>query len=60
MLTDEQITKFQKLYKAKFGKDIGRDEACEKGIKLIRIMQLTYRPITKVEFNKLQKNEAEN
>lgn len=44
MLSDEQITKFQVLYKNRFGREIGREEALEKGIKLIRLMQLVLTP----------------
>ena len=52
MLTEQQVTKYQELYKKRFGKEISRDVALEDGLKLIRIMQLTYRPI--------RKNETEN
>lgn len=55
MLSDQQITKFQKIYKARFHKTISREEACEKGIKLVRLMQIVYQPITKEEFKELQK-----
>jgi len=34
---DQQIIKFQTLYKNRFGKEISREEACEKGEKLIRL-----------------------
>jgi hypothetical protein len=32
MLSDEQIKKFQMLYKNRFGKEISREEAYEKGV----------------------------
>ncbi len=54
MLTEQQITKFQAIYKAKFHKDLSRKEALEKGIKLVRLMQIIYQPITKEEYQKLQ------
>lgn len=38
-LTDEQITKFQGLYRTQFGKTIDRQTAMELGIKLIEMMQ---------------------
>ena len=60
MLTDEQITKFQALYKNRFGKEIGREEAYEKGIKLIRLVRLTYKPMTEDEYRRIKERRAKN
>jgi len=49
MLSDEQIIKFQTLYKNRFGKEISRAAACEKGIKLIRLIELICKPMTEKE-----------
>lgn len=54
MLTDQQITKFQAVYKARFHKDLSREEAYEKGIKLVRLMQIIYKPMTESDYQKLQ------
>jgi len=59
MLSDEQITKFQNLYKNHFGKDITREEAYEKGAKLIRLVELIYKPMTEAEYQELQKRRKE-
>jgi len=59
MLSDEQVLKFQMLYKKRFGKEIGREEAYEQGIKLIRLMELIYKPMTKKEYDYLQKRRKE-
>jgi len=59
MLSDEQIVKFQTLYKNRFGKEISRKKAYEQGIKLIRLMRLIYKPMTKKEYNHLQKRRQE-
>jgi len=56
MLSNEQITKFQILYEKRFGKKISRQEAYEKGIKLIRLVELTYNPMTETEYNQLQEH----
>lgn len=53
-LSDEQVTKFQTLYKNRFGRDISREEAYEKGAKLLRLFQLIYHPITETEYELLQ------
>lgn len=55
MLSDEQITKFQTLYKKYFNKEINRKEAYEQGIKLVRLIELIYKPMTKKEYNQFQK-----
>jgi hypothetical protein len=55
MLSDEQITKFQTLYKNRFGREISREEAYEKGAQLVRLMQLIYKPITKDDYDRLHK-----
>ena len=39
MLTNKQVTKFQMLYQKHFGKKISKDEACDKRIKLINLIQ---------------------
>lgn len=59
VLDNEQITKFQTLYKSRFGKEISREEAYEKGAKLIRLVELIYRPMTEAEYKKLQERRQE-
>jgi len=59
LLTDKQIAKFQAIYKARFGKKISRAEALEKGIKLARMMQIIYKPMTKTDYNQLQQRRRQ-
>lgn len=59
MLSDEQITKFQMLYKKRFGKEISREEAYEKGIKLMRLVEIIYQPMTESEYRQLQERRKE-
>lgn len=59
MLSDEQITKFQTLYKGRFGKEISREEAYERGVKLIRLVELIYKPMTEAEYQQLQERRRE-
>jgi len=54
MLSDQQIKKFQTLYKKRFNKEISRGEAYEKGAKLIRLVELIYKPMSEGEYKKLQ------
>jgi hypothetical protein len=51
VLSDEQLKKFQSIYKSKFGKDISKEEAYEKGIKLFRLLDIIYKPMTQEDFN---------
>lgn len=54
MLSEERIIKFQALYKKNFGQELTREEAYEKGAKMLRIVQLTYKPITEKEYRDWQ------
>lgn len=55
MLSDERIVKLQALYKKHFGKELSKEDAYEKGAKLVRLVQLVYKPITEKEYQELQK-----
>ncbi len=52
-LANEQIEKFQLLYKKHYGIEIDKTEALEKGIRLIRLIEI----IAKNEAKKLQTND---
>ena len=54
MLSDEQITKFQALYKNRFGKEISREDAFEQGVKLLRLVELIYKPMTEKDLEILK------
>jgi hypothetical protein len=58
-LLDTDITKFQELYKSEFGKEISREEAYEKGMKLLRLMSIVYKPMTEDDFEFIQKHRQE-
>jgi len=59
MLTDTQTIEFQRLYQKCFGKEISREEAYEKGVKLVRLVRLIYKPMAEFEYQKLQKRRRE-
>jgi len=59
LLDNEQITKYQTLYKNRFGREISREEAYEQGAKLIRLIELIYKPITEAEYQLLQKRRQQ-
>lgn len=53
-LDDKQIQKFQLLWKQRFGEKISKSDALEKGIKLLRLVELVYHPISEAEYQELQ------
>jgi len=59
MLSDEQIKTYQTLYKNRFGKEISREEAYEQGVKLLRLIEIIYKPMTEEEFQKLQERRKQ-
>lgn len=59
MLPDEQITKFQMLYKNRFGKNISRGDALDKGAKLMRLVELIYKPMNDNEYQQLQERRRQ-
>ena len=54
MLSDKQIKKFRMLYKKHFGKNISKKEAYEKATKLIRLIELIYKPMTEDEYKRFK------
>ncbi|MCX6736522.1 MAG: hypothetical protein NTW73_00285 [Candidatus Parcubacteria bacterium] len=59
MLLDEDIVKFQVLYKSELGIEISREDAYEKGIKLLRLMSIVYKPMTEQEHELIQKHRKD-
>jgi len=58
-LTDEDIAKFQALYRSEFGMEITREAAYEKGIKLLGLMSIVYKPMTEKEYELVQKHRKD-
>jgi len=55
-LSSEDIEKFKSLYKMLFGKEVSNEDAYEKGIKLLRLMKVIYRPMTEKQYRAIQEN----
>lgn len=60
MLSDEDIQKYQEIYKINFGVNISQDQAYEQGAKLIRLIELIYKPISIKELNQIKQNDLTN
>ena len=59
MLSEDQISTYRLLYKNRFGKDISPEEAEEQGTKLIRLLELIYKPMSEAEYQQIQKRRQE-
>lgn len=59
MITDEHITQYQELYLQRFGKELSREDARDQGTKLVRLMQLIYKPMTQEELNETLNTKKE-
>lgn len=59
VLSDEDILKLQALYKSEFGMEISREDAYERGIKLLRLMSVVYKPMTQEEYEFIQKHRVD-
>ncbi len=59
MISNEQIKEFQALYKKHFGEEISTEEAYQSGFKLIRLVELIYKPMTEEEFQMVQKRRTD-
>jgi hypothetical protein len=44
VLSDENILKFQTLYKSEFGMEISKEDARKKGTKLLQLISIVYKP----------------
>jgi hypothetical protein len=57
-LTEADVGKYQKLHRQHFGIEVSHDEAREQLTALVRLVELTYKPITTEQLAAL-KNEDE-
>lgn len=56
-ITDERLAQFQSLYRQRFGREISGAEALEQGTKLVHILSLAYKPMTKEEFDRVRERQ---
>ncbi len=53
-LSNKHILQFQSLYKECFGKEISDKQALEQGTQLLRLIQIIYKPMTKLEYSHIK------
>ena len=54
MISKESLEEFKKIYRKRFGKDISDQDALESATKLLNLLRVVYKPMTKEEFSKLE------
>ena len=50
MISKESLEKFKKLYKKHFHEELSDEDALEKAIRLRRMVEIVYQPITEKEY----------
>lgn len=55
LLDDKHISSFQELYKESFSEDLSKEEAYTQAVKLIELVRVVYKPMTKEEHNLVHK-----
>jgi len=58
MLTNQQIQKFKELYQKRFGEVLDDEQVAVKAGKLLGLIKLIYKPLTKKEFEKFSEPSA--
>ena len=59
MISEERLKEFKKIYKKRFGKRLSGQDALEEATKLLNLVKIVYRPMTKKEYDKVQKRREE-
>lgn len=49
VLSEENISKFQALYKSELGIEISRQDTLERGAKLLQLISVIYKPVVEKE-----------
>lgn len=58
-ISKEHLDKFKKIYKKRFWVELNNSDTLAKATKLIRLVEIVYKPMTKAEYNALQKRREE-
>lgn len=57
-ISKEKLEEFKKIYKKRFKKTLSSQDALEQGTKLLRLVELIYKPMTKEEYEKYKNKET--
>ena len=59
MISQKELEKFKAIYKKKTGIDLPDQDALEKATKLFTLVKAIYKPMTKEEYDMVQKRRDE-
>lgn len=59
LLSDKHILEFQEMYKRHFKEDISKEEAYDKAIKLIELVEIVYQPLTEEDLLRVEESRKE-
>lgn len=59
MISNKKLQEFKALYRKHFGIELSDGEAQEKGSKLVRLLEIVYKPMTQEEYNEVTKRKEE-
>ena len=54
-VSPKALEEYKAIYRKNFGKDISDADALEQATKLLRLMEIVYKPMTKEEYNEITK-----
>ncbi|MDD5639668.1 MAG: hypothetical protein PHR47_02580 [Candidatus Pacebacteria bacterium] len=59
MISEEALKEFKSIYKKEFSIDLSNKDALESATKLLTLVKAVYKPMTKEEYEKIQKRREE-
>lgn len=54
MISEKDLDKFKKIYKEHFDIELSNQEALDKATKVLRLVEIVYKPMTKDDYEKVQ------
>ena len=59
MISEKALEKFKTIYKKEFDIDLSDQDSLESATKLLRLVEIIYKPMTKEEYERVQKRREE-
>ena len=59
MISNEELEEFKAIYKKRFGTELSNQDALEKATRLLTLMKIVYKPMTREEYDAVQKRREE-
>lgn len=59
MISEKALKEFKAIHKKKFDIELSDQDALESATKLLRLVEIVYKPMTKEEYERVQKRREE-